>query len=82
MTTKLTESTEIFQSPDGNHKRDGQEVLTVTLWAEDEKIMSFGGYLGQDDAEIRAKAAKMANQWDETTGDEIRAYDSFIREIN
>lgn len=82
MTTYLTESATIFQSQEGNHKLDGQEIITVTLWADDERVQSFGGSLYDDASEVRAAAAAAANKWDGLTGEEVRAYDAFIRSIN
>lgn len=82
MTTYLTESTAIYQSPEGNSKRDGQAILTVTLWAEDERIQNFGESLYDDVSDVRSKAAAAANKWDGLTGADVRAYDAFIRKIN
>lgn len=79
-TTYLTEKIEKFDEP--NHALHGSDILTVTLWAEDERIQNFGGAVGDDPAEIRAKAQKAANDLDGLTGDDVRAYDEFVREMD
>ena len=83
MTTYLTESASIHTNP-GNSSDPfiGQSILTITLWADDERIDTFGGMLTQDDDQVRAEAAKAANGWDGLTGADVRAYDAFIRSIN
>ena len=83
MTTYLTESTRIHTNP-GNSGDPfiGKSILTVTLWADDERIDKFGGMLTQDNDLVRAEAAKAANGWDGLTGADVRAYDAFIRSIN
>jgi len=83
MTTYLTESTRIHTNPGNpNDPFIGNPILTVTLWADDERIDTYGGMLEQDDAEVRAEAAAAANDWDGTTGSEIREYDAFIRKMD
>ena len=80
MTIYLTEKIDRYDNP--NHAAHGAEILTVTLWADDERIQNFGGGIGENHAEIRAKARKAANDWDGLTGEDVRAYDEFIRKMD
>jgi len=83
MNTHITESTRIHTNP-GNPSDPfiGQTILTVTLWADSERIQTFGGMIKQDDNQIRSQAAAAANKWDGTTGAEIRAYDAFVKNLS
>jgi hypothetical protein len=82
MTTYLTESTSIYTNDNPSDTCNGKSILTVTLWADDERVQTFGGMLFQDESDVRAKAAAAANKWDGLTGDDVRAYDAYIRTID
>jgi hypothetical protein len=77
----ITESKKTFQSDNGDHADDGTEILTCTVWADDECLDSFGGNV-RDHDEIRAEALAFARKWDGVTGDQVRAYDSFVRKMD
>lgn len=78
---RLTETTEIYQSETG-HAKDGSEILTVTLWADDERIQNFGGGLCNDPAKVRQKAADAANKFAGLTGADVQAYDAWIAKMD
>lgn len=82
MTTYLTESRKTYTNPGNlNDPMIGQEILTITLWAQGERIQTFGGMLNQDEAEVRSKALAAAIKWDGTTAAEIKSYDEFVRSL-
>lgn len=83
MSTYLTESRTRYTN-DGNpdHPKIGQEILTVTLWADGERIQNFGGAFDQDEDEVKANAAKVARIWEGTTAQEIREYDLFVKNLD
>lgn len=78
--TYLTEKIETYDNP--NHGAHGSEILTITLWADDERVQNFGGHLFQDAEGIREAAAAAANKWSGLTGNDVRHYDAFVREMD
>ena len=77
----ITEQIEVFQSANGDHASDGQEMLTCTVWADDEPLKEFGGCV-MDHDDVRNEALSFARKCEGTTGEMVRQYDAFIRKMD
>lgn len=81
--TYLTESTKTYTNP-GNPSdpNNGREMLTVTLWADGERIDNFSETFGGTAEDARQEALTALRKWDGLTGDDVRGYDEFVRRMD